>query len=62
MEPVASSTLNPKLDYPVKEREESLREHFASNVADDLGVIESVGWRPLRQRRACPSLAARWIS
>ena len=62
MEAVASSTLNPKLDYPVKEREESFREHFASNVADDLGVIESAGWRPLGQRRPSPTLTAHWMS
>ena len=42
MEAVASSMLNPKLDYPVKEREESLRERFTSNVSEDLVVIECV--------------------
>ena len=51
MEAVASSMLSPKLDYPVKEREESLREHFTSNVSEDLVVIECVEWRPSRQRR-----------
>ena len=57
MEAVASSMKNPKLDYPVKEREESLREHFTSNVSEDLVVIECVGWRPSRQRRTSRDLA-----
>jgi hypothetical protein len=43
IEAVGSSTLNPKLDYPVKERQKYIREQFRSNVADDLAVIESVG-------------------
>ena len=57
MEAVASSMLSPKLDYPVKEREESIREHFTSNVSEDLVVIECVGWRPSRQRRTSRDLA-----
>ena len=57
IEAVGSSTLNPKLDYPVKERQKYIREQFRSNVADDLAVIECVGWRPLRQRRASRGVA-----
>jgi len=51
MEAAVSTTLNPKLNCPVKDTEVSLGEHFRSNVPEDLLVIESVGWRSLRQRR-----------
>ena len=56
MEAVASSTLNPKLDYPVKEREESQREHFVPNVSEDLVATECPGWRALRRRRLTRSV------
>jgi hypothetical protein len=56
MEAVASSMKNPKLDYPVKEREESQREHFVPNVSEDLAAIEYPGWRALRRRRLTRSV------
>jgi len=46
-----STTLNPKLDCPVKDTEVSLGEDFLASVPEDLLIIECVRWRSLRQRR-----------
>ena len=46
-----STTLNPKLDCPVKDTEVCLGEDFLASVPEDLLIIECVEWRSLRQRR-----------
>ena len=58
MEIVASTTLNAKFDCPVKDGEESLLEHFASNVSEDVLFIDWSEWRSLCQPRRFRSLLA----
>ena len=59
MEIVASRTPIPKSGCPVKDSEESLWEHFVSNVSEDLVLVDCLECGPLRQQRARRSLRVR---